>query len=168
VATVLHDAVKKYGGSLIEPLQIMPLMMSKLSELSGGELQRVAVCLCLAQEADLFLLDEPSAYLDVEQRLLISKLLKEQMEARGKTALVVDHDLLFIDYISDELMVFDGVPSESGKTNGPFDMVEGMNLFLRDLGMTFRRDPESQRPRANKPGSVKDREQIAENKLYYV
>ena len=168
VANVLHDAARKYSNSLIEPLNIMPLMMSKLSELSGGELQRVAICLCLAQDADLFLLDEPSAYLDVEQRLLISKILKDQMEERGKTALVVDHDLLFIDYISDELMVFDGVPAESGKSNGPFNMIEGMNLFLRDLGMTFRRDPESQRPRANKPGSVKDREQIAENKLYYV
>jgi ATP-binding cassette subfamily E protein 1 len=128
----------------------------------------VAICLCLSQEADLYLLDEPSAYLDVEQRLLISKLLKDLMEERGKTALVVDHDLLFIDYISDELMVFDGEPSESGESKGPFSMVEGMNIFLKDLGMTFRRDPESQRPRANKPGSVKDREQISENKLYYV
>ncbi len=168
VATVLHDAVKKYANALIEPLQIMPLLMSKLSELSGGELQRVAICLCLAQDADLYLLDEPSAYLDVEQRLLISKLLKDLMEERGKTALVVDHDLLFIDYISEELMVFEGAPAEHGRSTGPFDMVEGMNIFLRDLGMTFRRDPESKRPRANKPGSVKDREQIAENRLYYL
>jgi ATP-binding cassette subfamily E protein 1 len=168
VANVLHEAVRKYSSALIEPLQIMPLLMSKLSELSGGELQRVAICLCLAQDADLYLLDEPSAYLDVEQRLLISKLLKDLMEERGKTALVVDHDLLFIDYISDELMVFEGVPAERGRSTGPYEMVDGMNLFLRDLKMTFRRDPESQRPRANKPGSVKDREQIAENKLYYV
>ncbi len=168
VANVVQAAMRKYQAALIEPLQIQPLIMKKLSELSGGELQRVAICLCLSQEADLYLLDEPSAYLDVEQRLLISKLLKDLMEERGKTALVVDHDLLFIDYISDELMVFDGEPSESGESKGPFSMVEGMNIFLKDLGMTFRRDPESQRPRANKPGSVKDREQISENKLYYV
>jgi len=168
VANVLHEAVRKYSSALIEPLQIMPLLMSKLSELSGGELQRVAICLCLAQDADLYLLDEPSAYLDVEQRLLISKLLKDLMEERGKTALVVDHDLLFIDYISDELMVFEGVPAERGRSTGPYEMMDGMNLFLKDLRMTFRRDPESKRPRANKPGSVKDREQIAENKLYYV
>jgi ATP-binding cassette subfamily E protein 1 len=167
VASVLRDAIRKFHASLIEPLQIEPLLMSKLTELSGGELQRVAICLCLSQEADLYLLDEPSAYLDVEQRLLISKILKDNMEERGKTALVVDHDLLFIDYISDELMVFEGVPAERGETKGPFGMEEGMNLFLRDLKMTFRRDPESHRPRANKPGSVKDREQIAENKLYY-
>ena len=142
-------------------------MQKKLSELSGGELQRVAICVCLAQDADLYLLDEPSAYLDVEQRLKVSKVLENIISKREKSALVVDHDLLFIDYVSQDLIVFDGSPAKEGKVNGPFSMEEGMTAFLKDLGITFRRDEESKRPRANKEGSVKDREQKKKEKYYY-
>jgi ATP-binding cassette subfamily E protein 1 len=80
----------------------------------------------------------------------------------------VDHDLLFIDYLSDRLIVFDGEPAKRGEAHGPMAMEQGMNMFLADLGLTFRRDMESYRPRANKPGSQMDREQKAEGKLYYV
>ena len=167
VAVVLQDAIKGYRNQLILPLEIEPLLQRKVSELSGGELQRVAICRCLSQDADLYLLDEPSAYLDVEQRLLVSKLIRDEMERKEKTALVVDHDLLFVDYLSEELVVFDGVPAVRGKVHGPFGMEKGMNVFLKDLGITFRRDAESLRPRANKPGSVMDRKQKSEGKLYY-
>ncbi len=166
VAVVLKHAIK-YKNQLIAPLGIEPLMQKKLSELSGGELQRVAICVCLAQDADLYLLDEPSAYLDVEQRLKVSKVLENIISKREKSALVVDHDLLFIDYISQQLLVFDGIPAEKGMVKGPFEMEQGMNNFLKDLGITFRRDPESKRPRANKPESVMDRKQKQEKKLYY-
>ena len=142
-------------------------MTKKLNELSGGELQRVAIALCLSKDADLFLLDEPSAYLDVEQRLLISKIIFDLMEHSGKSALVVDHDLLFIDYLSQRLIVFDGKPAVRGNTKGPFTMEDGMNLFLEDLNITMRRDKESKRPRVNKEDSVKDREQKEKGKLYY-
>ena len=89
------------------------------------------------------------------------------MELKGKSALVVDHDLLFIDYLSQNLIVFDGEPALHGKVNGTFDMEEGMTFFLKELGITFRRDDESKRPRANKLDSVKDREQKSKNKYYY-
>ncbi len=167
VAVVLKDAIKKYKTQLITPLQIEPLFERKLSELSGGELQRVAICNCLSKDVDLYLLDEPSAYLDVEQRLVVSKVIRELMMQKERTALVVDHDILFADYLSEQLIVFDGEPAVRGNVNGPFDMEHGMNMFLKDLGITFRRDQESLRPRANKPGSVMDRKQKNENKLYY-
>ena len=167
VANVLQKAIQKYSAAVINPLNIKPLLMRKVSELSGGELQRVAIALCLGQDADLYLLDEPSAYLDVEQRLVVSKVIKELMELKGKSALVVAHDLLFIDYLSQNLIVFDGEPALYGKVNGPFGMEEGMTMFLKELGITFRRDEESHRPRANKVGSVKDREQKSKNKYYY-
>ncbi len=167
VANVVRTALKKYKAQLIHPLGIEPLLDRKLSELSGGELQRVAVCACLAKDADLYLLDEPSAYLDVELRLAVSKMLQNIMHKSEKTCLVVDHDLLFVDYISDELIVCEGEPAEYGVVKGPFDMEKGMNLFLKDLGVTFRRDPETGRPRANKPESVMDRKQKNQNKLYY-
>ena len=167
VAMAVKDAVAKYDVQLVRPLKLKGLLMKKLSELSGGQLQRVAIAKCLSQDADLFLLDEPSAYLDVEQRLVVSKVIKEMAEHRGASALVVDHDLLFIDYLSDSIMVFDGIPAVCGEAKGPFSMEEGMNRFLNDIKMTFRRDEESKRPRANKPGSQMDQKQKTEGKLYY-
>ncbi|MBT5924583.1 ATP-binding cassette domain-containing protein, partial [Candidatus Woesearchaeota archaeon] len=137
------------------------------TELSGGQLQRVAIAHCLSQDAELFLLDEPSAYVDVEQRLLISKVIKNIAEERNVTILVVDHDLMFLDYLSDRLIVFSGTPAKEGVLKGPFDMKEGMNMFLQDLGITLRRDVSSKRPRINKLGSVKDREQRENDSWYY-
>ncbi len=167
VTTFLQNAFNNYETQIIRPLNIKPLQYKKLNQLSGGELQRVSVAHCLSQEADLYLLDEPSAYLDVEQRLIISKLIQDFMENKSTTALIVDHDLLFIDYLSQRLIVFDGKPAVHGTVHGPYPMQKGMNTFLTDLNLTFRRDPESGRPRANKPDSIKDREQKADNKYYY-
>ncbi len=168
VINVLKDAIKKHENQIINPLNIKPLLNKKLNELSGGELQRVSIALCLGKDADLYLLDEPSAHLDVEQRLIISKIIRDLMEQKGKTALIVDHDLLFLDYLSQKLLVFDGKPAIKGEAKGPFEMEEGINIFLKDMKITFRRDPESNRPRANKENSVKDREQKAKGKYYYV
>jgi ATP-binding cassette subfamily E protein 1 len=168
VMSVLGDAVEKYDAQIIRPLNITPLLMKKMNELSGGELQRVSIALCLAKKADLYLLDEPSAYLDVEQRIRVSKIIADIMEKRGTSALVVDHDLLFVDYLSKKLMVFSGEPAVKGSVEGPFEMQEGMNNFLEELEITMRRDKESLRPRINKPGSQKDREQLSAGKLYYV
>lgn len=167
VATFLQDAIAKYEMQLIRPLNLEKLYGKKLSELSGGELQRVVIAHCLSQDAELFLLDEPSAYLDVEQRLIVSKAIKRLTDEREITVLVVDHDLMFLDYLSERLMVFSGEPAKNGLVEGPFTMEDGMNKFLQELGITLRRDPSSHRPRINKPGSVKDREQRAKNKLYY-
>lgn len=168
VMVYLRDAMAKYKAQLIAPLNIEPLFDKKIDELSGGEHQRVEIVKCLSEDADIYLLDEPSAYLDVEQRLLVSKVIRDFMFMREKASIIVDHDLLFIDYFSEKLIVFDGVPAERGFANKPMNMQEGMNKFLKDLNMTFRRDPESKRPRANKPDSQKDREQKSENKLYYL
>jgi ATP-binding cassette subfamily E protein 1 len=156
-----------YELELMRPLDLHGLLERPLAELSGGQLQRVVIAATLAEDADLYLLDEPSAYLDVEQRLIMSKVIREMMEAKGKAALVIDHDLLFIDYLSQKLAVFDGEPGRSGRANGPMTMEEGMNMFLKDLGVTFRRDEENHRPRANKLASQMDREQKSTGKLYY-
>ena len=127
----------------------------------------MAIALCLGKDADLFLLDEPSAYLDIEQRLIISKVIRDFMELQDKSALIVDHDLLFLSYLSDKLMVFDGVPAKTGIVKGPFEMEEGMNMFLEKLNITLRRDKESLMPRVNKLDSRLDREQKEKGKYYY-
>ena len=167
VMSVLHRAIQLFELQLIRPLNLKELFMRKLNELSGGELQRVAIAHCLSQDADIMLMDEPSAYLDVEQRLVVSKVIKDVMFTTGKSAIIVDHDLLFIDYLSDKLIVFDGVPAIHGVANPPMTMSEGMNKFLSELNITFRRDEENYRPRINKEESVKDREQKSSGKLYY-
>ena len=167
VADFLKEAIARFDNQLIKPLDLEKLFTQRLSQLSGGQLQRVAIAYCLSKEADLFLLDEPSAYLDVEQRLLISKVIKNITLEREASILVVDHDLMFLDYLSDRLIVFSGIPAREGRLEGPFAMGEGMNLFLKELGITLRRDQNSFRPRINKAGSVKDREQRQENKWYY-
>lgn len=168
VVDVLKTAFNKFENQIIHPLNINPLSLNKLSELSGGELQRVAIAYCLQQDADLFLLDEPSAYLDSEQRLVLSKVIRDFVEQKEASALIVDHDLLFIDYISDKLIVFEGKPAIEGNVTGPFEMEDGMNKFLKELGITLRRDPETNRPRVNKLDSRLDREQKEKGKYYYV
>ena len=167
VMVILKDAISKYTNQIINPLNIKPLFEKKLNELSGGELQRIAIALCLSKDADLYLLDEPSAYLDVEQRLIISKVIRDFMELKNTSALIVDHDILFLDYLSDNLMVFDGVPAKNGIVKGPFSMEEGMNIFLKKLNITLRRDKESLMPRVNKLDSKLDREQKKKGKFYY-
>jgi len=167
VSEYLARAMEQFKSQLIEPLKIEKLFTQRLCDLSGGQLQCVKVAHCLSQDVELYVMDEPSAYLDTEQRLLISKIIKDWMIMYGKSAIIIDHDLLFIDYISDQLLVFDGVPAISGTARGPFSLQDGMNHFLKDIGITFRRDEESSRPRANKTDSQMDSLQKSQNKWYY-
>jgi len=149
-------------------LHINELEDKMANELSGGELQKVSVAIALAREKyDLLLLDEPSAFVDVEDRLAMANAIRSVVDKRAKTAMVVDHDILFQDYVSDRLMVFEGGPGEKGKALKPMGMQQGMNRFLKGMGVTYRRDPDSGRPRANKPNSVKDKEQKKSGNYYY-
>ncbi len=156
-----------YEKEIVQPLGVDAYYDKKLKELSGGELQTVAIALCLSREADIYLIDEPSAYLDSSQRMSVAKVITRVMENEGVAALVVDHDVYFIDLVSQSLMVFTGKPGVEGRGMGPFDLRTGMNIFLKELGVTFRRDEESNRPRVNKPGSRLDREQRAAGEYYY-
>jgi ATP-binding cassette subfamily E protein 1 len=149
-------------------LEIDELMEKDVRHLSGGELQRVAIALCLCSEADVYLLDEPSAFLDIEQRLHFSELLRKRIEQSGKGAFVVDHDIVLIDSVSERLVIFDGVAGSEGVAHAPLQMRDGMNAFLRGMGVTMRRDKDSQRPRINKPGSALDREQKEAGEYFYV
>jgi ATP-binding cassette, sub-family E, member 1 len=149
------------------------LFISELSEkelihLSGGELQKVAVALALCrQNYSLLLLDEPSAFVDVEDRIAMAHAIKGVVNEKEKTALVVDHDLMFIDSVADRLLVFSGTPSKNGFAKTPLSMQDGMNSFLKEMDITFRRDKETGRARANKHNSVLDREQKQKNQYYY-
>lgn len=151
----------------LKPLAIEELMDRNLQDLSGGELQRVAIVACLLRDADLYLLDEPTAHLDVEQRSETARLIRRFALNNSKSVLVVDHDIYFIDMVSDRLMLFEGKPGVEGFAKRATGMREGMNAFLSKLGITFRRDEDTKRPRVNKLDSKLDREQKAVGEYYY-
>jgi ATP-binding cassette subfamily E protein 1 len=156
----------QYQHDIIEGLTLQSILQLPVNTLSGGELQRVAIAACLSKPADLYVLDEPSAHLDVEQRVRLTKVFRSQVEGKEAAILVIDHDIYVIDIISERLLVFDGEPGVRGEAKGPFDMRTGMNMFLSQLGVTFRRDM-SGRPRINKPESYLDREQKSKGEYYY-
>ena len=158
----------QFESEFLRPLGLSKLLDRNLNELSGGELQRVAITACLSRKAQVYLLDEPSAYLDVEERLIVAKLIRRVAEERGAFVFVVEHDIVAQDFVSDRLMIFDGAPGVHGRGNKPMPLREGMNTFLSMMGMTFRRDPDSGRPRVNKFESRLDRMQKEMDEYYYV
>lgn len=157
-----------YKTEIQQPLNLEPLLERDISELSGGELQRVAIAACLSKKAQLYLLDEPSAYLDVEERLAVARTIRRVIETRNTTAFVVEHDVVAQDFIADRLMIFTGEPGITGVANAPTTLRKGMNTFLKNMRITFRRDPATKRPRVNKEGSKLDRYQKKINEYYYV
>ena len=156
-----------FETEILEPLKVRGMLERDVSTLSGGELQRVAIALCLGRDADIYLIDEPSAYLDSNQRMEAAKTIRRVMEREGRTGLIVDHDVYFIDMVSDSIMVFSGEPGRTGVGEGPFPMRDGMNRFLKMVGITFRRDADTNRPRINKLDSRLDREQKSSGEYYY-
>jgi ATP-binding cassette subfamily E protein 1 len=168
LASITNDFGSSYWTTEIaQPLQLDAVMEQNLTDLSGGERQRVAIAACLSEDADLYLLDEPSAHLDVEQRVLATSAIRRYAENHDATALVIDHDIYMIDLLADRLLVFDGEPAHHGHAAPPQGMREGMNEFLSNLDITFRRDERTSRPRINKPDSQLDREQKNKGEYYY-
>lgn len=167
VKDFLKDAIINYKNDLVVPMNITALLEKDLTSLSGGELQRVMIVKCLSDpDSDIFLLDEPSAYLDVEQKVVLGKIIKEFNYNYEKPLFIIDHDLMLIDYICNKLVVFQGKPGIECKTSTPTSIEAGMNLFLRDVGITFRRDEQTNRPRPNKLDSQIDQTMKKKNKYY--
>jgi ATP-binding cassette subfamily E protein 1 len=156
----------EFHVNVIKALGIDQLLPKRVKKLSGGERQAVSIALCLGREADLYLLDEPSAHLDASARMEAAKAIRRTMEANEKSAFVIDHDVYFIDIVSDSLLVFEGQGGVEGKATGPYDLRTGMNQFLSGVDVTFRRDHDSRRPRINKSESRKDREQRTSGDYY--
>ena len=152
---------------IIEPLRIKKLYNKSMKYLSGGELQKVAVATCLLQKADLYALDEPSAFLDVEDRIAVGKFLQKFCRSFGKSAIVIDHDLQLMDLVSDSMVIFEGTSSIEGHATSPLPKIDAMNRFLKSLDITFRRDEKSRRPRVNKDGSRLDKDQKGNQNYYY-
>ncbi|MDR1722194.1 MAG: ribosome biogenesis/translation initiation ATPase RLI [Methanobrevibacter sp.] len=119
VQDFLYTYAPTYGSKIFQseiakPFSLNEILDKNLTDLSGGELQRLAVAVTLSQDAQLYVFDEPTAFLDVEQRLIAGKTIKKIIESRNAASLIIDHDIVFIDYISDRAMVFYGEPGLNG------------------------------------------------------
>lgn len=174
VRQLLHTKIRgtytnpQFDTDVMRPLHIASLMDQDVNNLSGGELQRVAITLCLGKPADVYLLDEPSAFLDSEQRIVCAKVLKRFVSHNQKTAFVVEHDFIMASYLADRVIVYDGTPSVQCTAHAPESLLSGMNRFLKEIDVTFRRDPSNYRPRINKHLSMKDQEQKAAGTYFYL
>ncbi|AEB96107.1 MAG: ribosome biogenesis/translation initiation ATPase RLI [Metallosphaera sp.] len=147
-------------------LKLHKLLDNQVKSLSGGELQKLLIAGTLAKEAHVYLLDEPSSYLDVEERYIVAKAIKRITRERKSVTFLVDHDLAIHDYVADRVITFSGTPGKQGYATQPLSLQKGINVFLKDIGLTFRRDAETGRPRANKIGSYLDRVQRERNEYY--
>ncbi|KAI8831873.1 P-loop containing nucleoside triphosphate hydrolase protein [Chytridium lagenaria] len=159
---------QQFQSDVVKPLQIENIIDQEVMTLSGGELQRVALVLCMGQPADIYLIDEPSAYLDSEQRIIAAKVIKKFIFHSQKTAFIVEHDFIMATYLADRVIVYEGEPSVKATACKPEALLRGMNRFLKTLEITFRRDPTNFRPRINKMDSVKDKEQKLNGQYFFL
>ncbi|KAB2613261.1 ABC transporter E family member 2-like [Pyrus ussuriensis x Pyrus communis] len=154
---------QQFVTDVMKPLQIEDLLDQKVKKLSGGELQRVALCLCLGQPADIYLIDKPSAYLDSEQRIVAAKVIKRFILHSKKSAFVVENDFIMATYLADRVIVYDGKPGVDCTAISPQSLLTGMNLFLFVNVILL-----IIAPRINKLNSTKDTEQKAAGTYYYL
>lgn len=168
LSTSKRFGTTSFKAEVIRPLSLEKLYEKNVNKLSGGELQRVAIAICLGKEANLYLLDEPSAFLDVEQRLAVAKMIRNIVEKRECSSVIIDHDLLFLSQIADNAMVFLGTPGKNGEVDDVRSVENSFNKFLKQVNVTFRKDPQTGRPRANKSGSQIDQNQKEQGRYFSI
>jgi ATP-binding cassette, sub-family E, member 1 len=174
VRQLLHKRIRdayvhpQFISDVMRPMKIDPVIDQEVQHLSGGELQRVAMALALGKPSDVYLIDEPSAYLDSEQRITCAKVIKRFIMHAKKTAFIVEHDFIMATYLADRVVVYTGQPGVEATATPPQSLLTGMNQFLEQLRVTFRRDPTNYRPRINKKNSVKDRDQKSSGNFFFM
>ena len=157
-----------YKTNILEKLNVQNILNNEIKKLSGGELQKMHIVACLTNPtAELIAMDEPSAFIDVEDRLKVAEIIRDYVMMKDIAAIVVDHDIQFIDYLADSMIIFEGIPTKEGHVSSTLSKRDGMNRILKNLDITYRRDKETGRPRINKPGSQLDQEQRRKGEYYY-
>jgi ATP-binding cassette subfamily E protein 1 len=149
----------QFQSEVVRPLQIDHLLDCQVKNLSGGQLQTVAIILALGKPADVYLIDEPSAYLDIEQRFAVAKVIKKFIMSSHSFCFVVEHDFIMSTYLANQVIVFDSPAPGLSRASAPVEASIGFNNFLKLAGVTFRRDRTTFRPRINKPNSQNDQQQ---------
>ncbi|KAJ2891033.1 Fe-S cluster-binding ribosome biosynthesis protein, partial [Coemansia aciculifera] len=124
-----HKAQRDNLDYLIRELDLQDILTREVNQLSGGEIQRFAIAVTCVQNADVYMFDEPSSFLDVKQRLNAARVIRGLVEA-SNFVIVIEHDLALLDYLSDFVCMLYGVPSVYGVVTMPFSVREGINIFL--------------------------------------
>jgi ATP-binding cassette subfamily E protein 1 len=115
---------------LLDDLEVRSLLDRSVADLSGGERQRVAIAATLAVDADLYLFDEPSSFLDVGQRIRTARVIRDWVRETDAAALVVEHDLASLDLLADAIHILYGEPGGFGVVSGRLSTRAGINQFL--------------------------------------
>ena len=127
----------------VDAFSLSPLMDRAIDSLSGGELQRVAICACLSREADFYFLDEITPFLDIYQRMAAATLIREL--AAERPIMIVEHDLAILDLVADTVHIAFGKPAVFGIVTQPKGVRVGINQYLEgylaEENMRFRDYP---------------------------
>lgn len=116
-------------SSECDPLNIGSLGEKQLGRLSGGELQRLSIWICLSTPSDVYIFDEPSNFLDVKQRVAVAKAIRS-LASPSRYVIVVDHDISMMDYITDEINIIYGTPNAYGVCSNSLTGLTGTNSYL--------------------------------------
>ncbi len=163
---------QKFISEVVRPLDIGDIQDRKINELSGGELQRVLVILCLGTPASIYLIDEPSANLDIEKRICMIKVIKRHILNNHKCGFIIEHDIMmavsFAQEVTSKILlvesnIVDGVKQST--VSDYMNFADGINNFLNTLNITMRLSGHN-RPRINKNNSQLDKEQRELGKYY--
>jgi NitT/TauT family transport system ATP-binding protein len=106
----LNDRTKRFALELLEEMDLADQANRYPHQLSGGMRQRVALVRTLATEPEILLLDEPFSALDYQTKLQLEELVAETLRARGKTAVLVTHDITEAIAMSDRVAVLEPRP----------------------------------------------------------
>ena len=153
---------------VIKPLRIDKMYESKVNNISGGQAQRLSLALCLGNNTDMYLLDEPSAYIDVDDRLHVAKIICRYARLYNKTIFIVEHDIIMASSISDKVIVFSGIPGKLCRAESPKSLSEGINEFLKSINITIHKTSRTGRPRINKLNGQRDKQQKREGNYYLI
>jgi ATP-binding cassette subfamily E protein 1 len=181
VQTLLYNKIKDamvsemFISDVIKLLGINKIYNKKVRKLSGGELQRLSITLCLGTPANIYLLDEAASNLDIEQRFNATKAIRRFLMHTKKIGFIVEHDILMAITLAkeqnSEIIVFEEVKAENNirycTTSSFLDFNTGINKFLKNINTTFRTDYVNKRPKINKLNSTNDKEQKG-NQQYYI
>lgn len=152
------EKIKKLAADI----NIKDIQNCFLNEISGGEYQKIRIFETLARSADVYILDEPSAFLDVEQRINLTTVIRRYIIQNKKSCIIIEHDILMGTGLADEVVYTYGEPGIQCFLSKIKPRIEGLNEFLKLVNVTIRN--ENGRFRINKKGSQKDQLQKNSNK----
>ena len=122
------DEVGKFD-EIVEKLELSKLLDHKIADISGGELQRVAIAATVLKKANVYIFDEPSSYLDIKQRIKVSRFIRGLAD-ENTAVLVVEHDLIILDYMTDLIHLMYGKEACYGIISQPKSTRTGINVYL--------------------------------------